>query len=79
MQRKHYTEEEKNAVISQYASCGGEVKSMLAELGIPKAHSINGFANMIFAMDVTVNMILVQGISATFCDEMTILRICLQY
>ncbi len=37
MQRKHYTEEEKNAVISQYASCGGEVKSMLAELGIPKS------------------------------------------
>ena len=37
MQRKHYSEEEKNAVISQYASCGGEVKSMLAELGIPKS------------------------------------------
>ena len=37
MQRKHYTEEEKNAVISQYSSCGGEVKSMLAELGIPKS------------------------------------------
>lgn len=37
MQRKHYTEEEKNAFISQYASCGGEVKSMLAELGIPKS------------------------------------------
>ena len=35
MQRKHYTEEEKNAVMSQYAACGGEVKAMLAELGIP--------------------------------------------
>ena len=37
MQRKHYTEEEKNAVMSQYAACGGEVKAMLAELGIPKS------------------------------------------
>ncbi len=37
MQRKHYTEEEKNAVMSQYAACEGEVKTMLAELGIPKS------------------------------------------
>ena len=37
MQRKHYTEEEKNAVMSQYAACGGEVKALLAELGIPKS------------------------------------------
>jgi hypothetical protein len=35
MQRKHYTEEEKNAVMSQYAACGGEVKDMLAEQSEP--------------------------------------------
>ena len=29
MQRRHYTEEEKNTVMSQYAMCGGEVKAML--------------------------------------------------
>ena len=37
MHRGHYSEEEKNAVMSQYASCGGEVKAMLAKLGIPKS------------------------------------------
>ena len=37
MQRKHYTEEEKNAVMSRYAAGGEEVKSMLKEYGIPKS------------------------------------------
>ena len=37
MQRSHYTEEEKNTIMSQYAMCGGEVKAMLAEYGIPKS------------------------------------------
>ena len=37
MQRRHYTEEEKNAVMSRYAAGGEEVKSMLAEYGIPKS------------------------------------------
>ncbi|MBR3377240.1 MAG: IS3 family transposase [Mogibacterium sp.] len=37
MQRRHYTEEEKNAVMSRYAAGGEEVKSMLVEYGIPKS------------------------------------------
>ena len=37
MHRRHYSEEEKNAVISRYAAGGEEVKSMLAEYGIPKS------------------------------------------
>ena len=37
MKRKHYSEEEKNAVMSRYASGGEEVKSLLAEYGIPKS------------------------------------------
>ena len=37
MQRKHYSDEEKNAVLSRYAAGGEEVKSMLAEYGIPKS------------------------------------------
>lgn len=37
MQRKHYTEEEKNAVLSRYAAGGEEVKAMLKEYGIPKS------------------------------------------
>ena len=37
MHRKHYTEEEKNAVMSRYAAGGEEVKSMLKEYGIPKS------------------------------------------
>ena len=37
MQRKRYTEEEKNAIMSQYAACEGEVKSLLSEYGIPKS------------------------------------------
>ena len=37
MHRKHYTEEEKNSVMSRYAAGGEEVKSMLKEYGIPKS------------------------------------------
>ena len=37
MHRKHYTEEEKNTVMSRYAAGGEEVKSMLKEYGIPKS------------------------------------------
>lgn len=37
MHRKHYSEEEKNVVMSRYAAGGGEVKSILAEYGIPKS------------------------------------------
>lgn len=79
MQRKHYTEEEKNAVISQYASCGGEVKSMLAELGIPKSTFNQWLREYDLRYGCNSKYDLVQGISATFCDEMTILRICLLF
>lgn len=37
MHRKHYSEEEKNAVMSRYAAGGEEVKTILAEYGIPKS------------------------------------------
>lgn len=37
MQRQHYTNEEKNAVLSRYASGDVEVKQLLAEHGIPKS------------------------------------------
>ena len=37
MNRNHYSEEEKNAVMSRYAAGSEEVNSMLAEYGIPKS------------------------------------------
>jgi transposase InsO family protein/transposase len=37
MGRRHYTDEEKNAIMSRYAAGGEEVKQMLAEYGVPKS------------------------------------------
>lgn len=37
MGRCHYTDEEKNAIMSRYAAGGEEVKQMLAEYGVPKS------------------------------------------
>ncbi len=37
MERRHYTEEEKNAIMSRYAAGGEGVKQILAECGVPKS------------------------------------------
>lgn len=37
MGRRHYSDEEKNAIMSRYAAGGEEVKQMLAEYGVPKS------------------------------------------
>ena len=37
MERRHYTEEEKIAIMSRYAAGGEEVKQILAECGVPKS------------------------------------------
>lgn len=72
MQRKHYTEEEKNAVMSQYAACGGEVKAMLAELGIPKSTFNQWLREYDLRYGCKSKYDLVRVISATSYSEMTI-------
>ena len=66
MHRRHYSEEEQNAVISRYAAGGEEVKSMLAEYGIPKSNLTSGYGNMISVMGAKANMISPQGISVAY-------------